>query len=205
MSENNQKSTDAHSEQPAEAKPADATADQDNIATALKTVLTKPDVFFSEHYHGQKLFGLISAGLFIGLIFFQSLLSRTIRWWSRGFEFGYITQSLSVAIAIGVPVVAALFVFKMLAGKYQKAYTLDFFIEKFGAALILPALLLIITLPLNLIGATIGNWTRAAALIMVYVIVFHICYRFAAPNRLVPAVLLTLGYYFAYRLMLLLL
>lgn len=205
MSEDNQKPTREQSEQATEGAAAATKADHDNIGTALKTVLTKPDVFFSEHYHGQKLFGLISAGVFLGLVFFQWLLARTVRWWNRGFEFGFITQSLTRVIAIAVPLIAVVFVFKMLAGKYQKTHTLDFFIEKFGAALLLPALLLIITLPLNLIDATIGHWTRGAALIMVYVAVFHICYRFAAPNRLVPAVLLTVGFYFAYRLMLLLL
>ncbi len=197
--------TPASDDQPDGSGPTEARGpDAAGLASQFGAALLKPDQFFTASERGWKQFGLISIGAFLILVYLQSAIARMARLWSRGFEFGHITHGFTVMLAVAIPLVATIFIFRWLGSRENGQQSLDFYIEKMGGALVLPSLLLLISIPLNLMGAAIGGWTRAAALIMVYVAVFFLSHQFAAPNRLRIAAAMTLGFYFGYRLLLIL-
>lgn len=170
----------------------------------VREVLTAPDAFFDSAKRSPQLFGLISLGAFLGLVFFQALMARVTRLSNWGFEFAYLTHAIKSALAIGIPIAAVVFVLKWQAGRSGGPSSLDFYIEKLGAALVMPCVLMLVAIPLDILDIRIYSWFRGAALIFVYVAVFMMSYWYAAPKRLNVAVLFVLGFYFAYRLLLLL-
>lgn len=176
----------------------------DGYMTHVQEVLTSPDGFFDPAKRSPQLFGLITTGVFLGLIFFETLMGRITRFSNWDFEFSDLTYAIKITLAIGVPIAAALFMLMWQAGRSGNQTSLDFFIEKFGAALILPSVFILVAIPLEILDITIHSWFRGAALILVYVAVFMMSYLYAAPRRLSVAVLFVLGFYFFYRLMLLL-
>lgn len=176
----------------------------DGYMTHVREVLTAPDGFFDPVKRSPQLFGLITTGVFLGLVFFEALMGRVTRFSNWGFEFSYLTYAIKVTLAIGVPIAAVLFVLMWQAGRSGNQSSLDFFIEKFGAALILPSVFILLAIPLEILDITIHSWFRGAALILIYVAVFMMSYLYAAPRRLNVAVLFVVGFYFFYRLMLLL-
>lgn len=179
-----------------------AKAAADNYFSYMRNVLLQPDEFFADQERGQKLNGLITFAAFLILIFLQTMIARTVRFTTRGFEFGYLANGLTTALAIGVPIVAAVFLFKWYAGRDRDGTTsLDFYIEKFGAALLLPCLLLVLAILFSLLQTNIYGWFRGAALVFTYIPVFMLSYWYVAPRRISVAAVFTLGFYLAYRLL----
>lgn len=202
QSEHNQASESTESGQQSTPGPAAVTAD--GYISHVKEVLTGPDEHFADDGKASRNDGLITAGIFLGLIFLHALISRVSRFSSWGFEFGYLTYAIKIMLAIGLPIVAVVFVLRWLEGRSGTARSVDFYIGRFGAMLVLPALMVAIAVPLNLFDITLHGWFRGGALILTYIAVFMLSYLYAAKGQLRTAVLMAVGFYFAYRLLLLL-
>lgn len=170
----------------------------------VKEVLSNPDGFFREESRTAKLNGPISLGVFLVLYFLQYLVGRITGYGDWGFQFSYMIDAIKQTLAIAIPIAAVIFALKWQAGRAEGSDSLDFHIEKFGAALILPSLLLIVAIPLDILDIRIHAWFHGAAMVFVYIAVFMTCYLFAAARQLVMPVLFTLAFYIFYRLVLLL-
>jgi len=170
----------------------------------VREVVTAPDAFFDSGTRSNTLFGYISMAAFLALVLIESLFGRIVRFSNWSFEFSYVVEAFKTALTIGISIAAVLFVLNWQAGRGDGRASLAFYVEKFGAALILPCLLLVLAIPLEMLDIRIHSWFRGAALILVYVAVFMMSYWYAAPKRLNIAVLFLIGFYFVYRLLLLL-
>jgi hypothetical protein len=168
----------------------------------VKEVLTRPDDYFADDARYSRNYGLISAGAFLGLIFLHSVITRVTRFSSWSFEFSYMITAFKIALAFGLPIVAAVFVLRWLEGRSGgSARSVDFYIARFGAMLIVPALMVAVAVPLNLFNVVLHGWFRGGAVILLYISVFMLSYLYAAKGQLRSAVLMTIGFYFAYRLL----
>ncbi len=167
----------------------------------VKEVLTQPDDHFSDDSKASRNYGLISAGLFLGLVFVFNVITQMTRFTSWRFEFGFLISSFRVVLALGVPIVATVFVLRWLEGRSGTARSTDFYIGRFGAMLILPTLLVAVGIPLNLLDVALQGWFYGAALIFTYISVFMLSYLYGAQGKLQMAVLMAVGFYFAYRLL----
>ena len=170
----------------------------------VREVVTAPDAFFDSGTRSNTLFGYISMAAFLALVLIESLFGRIVRFSNWSFEFSYVVEAFKTALTIGISIAAVLFVLNWQAGRGDGRASLAFYVEKFGAALILPCLLLVLAIPLEMLDIRIHSWFRGAALILVYVAVFMMSYWYAAPKRLNIAALFLIGFYFVYRLLLLL-
>ncbi len=167
----------------------------------VKEVLTQPDDHFADDSKASRNHGLISAGLFLVMVFVFNVITQVTRLSSWRFEFGFLTSSLRVVLALGLPIVATVFVLRWLESRSGTARSVDFYTGRFGAMLILPMLLVAVGIPLNLLDVTVQGWFYGAALIFTYISVFMLSYLYAAKGKLQTAVLMAVGFYFAYRLL----
>lgn len=168
-----------------------------NYFAHLKNLLLRPDEFFTDTYHGQKLFGLVHMVALVSLIALAGFVQRA----SYGsLDFGDLLGGIKVGLAFAIPLAALLFIFPWYARQQGRELTMDFLIEKLGAATALSALLVLVAIPLNLLDITLHSWFRAMGLNLVYIAVFMIAYWYVAPKRLVVATLAAIGFYFSYRL-----
>lgn len=188
-----------------EQQKTDQSTASDSYLDHAKSVLTDPDRHFADDSTASRNHGLVSAGAFIGLIFLHAVITRVTRFSSWSFEFGHLVYAVKISLAVGLPIVAAIFVLRWLESRSGAARSLDFYVARFGAMLILPALMVAVAVPLNLFDITLHGWLRGGALVLVYIAVFMLSYLYAARDKLATAVLLALGFYFLYRLLLLLL
>lgn len=168
-----------------------------NYFAHLKNLLLKPDEFFTDTYHGQKLFGLAHMVALVVLIALAGFVQRT----SYGsVDFGDLLGGIKLGLAFAIPLAGLLFVYPWYARQQDQELTMDFVIEKLGAATAFSALLILVAIPLNLLDITLHSWFRAMGLNLVYIAVFMIAYWYVAPKRLTVATLSVIGFYFAYRL-----
>ncbi|MEX2498960.1 MAG: hypothetical protein WD397_08825 [Wenzhouxiangellaceae bacterium] len=202
MNEENQSNGTQERPEPESGTSAQAAAE--GYIEHVREVVTAPDAFFDPGTRSNTLFGYISMVAFLVLVLLESLFGRIARFSNWSFEFSYVIQALKTTLTIGIAIAAVLFVLNWQAGRGDGRGSFAFYAEKFGAALILPCLLLVLAIPLELLDITVHSWFRGAALILVYVAVFMMSYWYAAPKRLNIAVLFLLGFYFTYRLLLLL-
>lgn len=168
-----------------------------NYFAHLKNLLLKPDEFFTDAYHGQKLFGLIHM---IALVVLIALAGFVQRAQIGSVSFGDLLGGIKFGLAFAIPLAALLFVFPWYARQRGQALTMDFLIEKLGAALALSALMVLVAIPLNLLDITLYSWFRSMGLNLIYIAVFMTAYWYVAPKRLHVATLSAIGFYFAYRL-----
>lgn len=176
----------------------------DGYLEHVRQVFMAPDTYFHDSTIASRTFGLISTGIFLGLLFMQSLITRVTRFSSWRFEFEFLIQAFKVALAIAIPMAALVFVLKWYGDRGDQGHTLDFHIGKFGSMLLLPCLLLAVAIPLNILDVTIDSWLRGLSITFIYLAVFLMTYLYAAPGKLKAAVVFTAGFYLAYRLLLLL-
>lgn len=168
-----------------------------NYFAHLKNLLLRPDEFFTDAYHGQKLFGLIHMAALVVFIALAGFIQRA----SYGsLDFGDLLGGIKLGLAFAIPLAALLFLYPWYAKQQGQELTMDFLIEKLGAATALSALLILVAIPLNLLDITLHSWFRAMGLNLVYIAVFMTAYWYVAPRRLIVATLATIGFYFAYRL-----
>lgn len=205
MSDNNDEQHDSASgtEPSGESAPSFA-ATADGYVNHVGEVLTRPDEHFADDRHFSRSLGLISIGLCLGLLFVHSLVGQITRFSSWRFEFDFLINAFKSTLAIGLPMLALVFALTWYQKRSSASYSLDFYIARFGALLILPCLLIALAIPLNLIDINLHGWLRGAAVILIYLAVFLMSYWYAAANQLRVAVVFTVGFYFAYRLLLLL-
>jgi hypothetical protein len=166
-----------------------------NYFAYLREIFTDTDRFFDERKRGLMVFGLINMGALVALLvlstFFQRIGAST-----GGMRFAWLMSGIKLGLAIAVPLAIALFVLNWYSSRQGSERGIDFFVEKLGAALALPLVLLVIAVPLGLIGATLHGWFHGAALVFTYIAVFMMAYLYAAPRQLQVAVLFALGFYF---------
>lgn len=173
-----------------------------NYFAHLKNLLLKPDEFFTDAYHGQKLFGLIHMIALVVLIALAGFVQRSQ---IGSVSFGDLLGGIKFGLAFAIPLAALLFIFPWYARQQGQTLTLDFLIEKLGAALALSALMVLVAIPLNLLDITLYSWFRSMGLNLIYIAVFMTAYWYVAPKRLHVATLSAIGFYFAYRLIALIL
>lgn len=173
-----------------------------NYFAHLKNLLLKPDEFFTDAYHGQRLFGLIHMISLLVLIAIAGFVQRSQ---IGSVSFGDLLGGIKFGLAFAIPLAALLFIFPWYARQQGQTLTLDFLIEKLGAALALSALMVLVAIPLNLLDITLYSWFRSMGLNLIYIAVFMTAYWYVAPKRLHVATLSAIGFYFAYRLIALIL
>lgn len=183
-------------------EPHDDGEDASNYFTQLLALFKDPDDFFRDTYHGQKLFGLINLAALVVLVAVVGFVQRA---GYGGVDFGDLTGGIKWALALAVPLGALLFAYPWYAKKQGRTLEMDFLLEKLGGAVALPAVLLLLTIPLDLLDATIHSWFQGAALALVYIAVFMIAYLYVAPRKIAVATISVLAFYAAYRLINLLL
>lgn len=160
-------------------------------------VLTAPDRAFAAGYRTGKTNSLIDLGGFLAVFFLAAVVARTFGYSGFDFEFGHIVDGIKAVLVIGIPIVALLFAWNALG----ESRGLDFYMEKFGSALVLPCLLLILAILLDIIDIRIQSWFRGMSLVFIYIGVFAATYAYAVPGKLKTAAIFTVGFYFAYRLL----
>lgn len=184
-------------ERSTESESTDLNETASNYFAHLKDLLLRPDEFFTDAYHGQKLFGLVHMVALVVLIALAGFVQRA----SYGsLDFGDLLGGIKLGLAFAIPLAALLFIYPWYARQQGQELTMDFLIEKLGAATALSALLILVAIPLNLLDITLHSWFRAMGLNLVYIAVFMIAYWYVAPKRLTVATLAAIGFYFAYRL-----
>lgn len=173
-----------------------------NYFTQLLALFKNPDDFFTDSYHGQKLFGVINL---VGLVVMLALAGFVQRAGYGGVDFGDLIGGIKWALALAVPLGALLFVYPWYAKKQGRTLEMDFLLEKLGGAVALSAVLLLLAIPLDLLDITMHSWFRGAALALLYIAVFMTAYWYVAPRRIAVATIAVIAFYAAYRLINLLL
>ncbi|QOC22513.1 hypothetical protein IC757_16140 [Wenzhouxiangella sp. AB-CW3] len=166
----------------------------------LAALYKRPDELLDGTMRGLRLFGLINMSALLVLIALSSFVQRIAMTTTSGVRFSWLLNGIKFGLSFAIPIAIVLFALQWYAKRQEREYSLDFFIEKFGTAMALPAVLVAIAIPLNLLGVTMHSWFRGAGLFFIYIGVFLMSYLFVAPQRLKVAVVFTLAFYFAYRL-----
>ena len=166
----------------------------------LMAVFSKPDEMLDGTSRGLKVFGLINMGALVVLIALSSFVQRIALTSTSGVRFSWLVNGIKFGLSFAIPIAIVVFMFHWYAKRQQQKRSLDFYIEKFGAAMVLPAALVAIAIPLNLLSITMHSWFRASGLIFIYIAVFLVSYLYVAPERIKVAIVFTLAFYFAYRL-----
>ncbi|MCD8509149.1 MAG: hypothetical protein LRY73_04190 [Bacillus sp. (in: Bacteria)] len=123
----------------------------------VKQIFKNPSAIFNEDFKGYDLFGIINlmalAVLLFGSIFVQRVIMFSgTAWFSWGFS-GAVRQS----IAYMVPLAIVLFLFHWYATKEGNKQKISFFFEKVGAAILIPCVFLLLSIPFNLLDITIHS------------------------------------------------
>lgn len=164
-------------------------------------VLKNPDTHLSTNVNGKQQFGIITIIFFLVLVILNSLTGilgymDTLRYFGFNDYFNYFERGLSFALAIA----AVILVFKKVAEKNGNEYELDFYYEKFGAMLVLPSAVLLLSIPLNILDITIHSWISSLAFTFLYLGVFLFSFLFVEKNNYKTAVFFVAGFYLVYRL-----
>jgi len=168
-----------------------------NYFTWMIGVMRKPDAVFTDDYQGQKLFGLISLVALVVIIAFAAFIDRAM---IGSASFNDLLDGIKVGLAYAIPLAAVVLVWPWYAGMAKHHVTLDTLLEKFGAAVIPSAILILIAIPLALLKTNLAGWFQGAGHTLIYVAVFFVSYAYAVPRKLGTATVFVVGFYFAYRL-----
>ncbi|MEN2768791.1 hypothetical protein [Ornithinibacillus xuwenensis] len=165
-----------------------------------------PNTILSHDFKGYHQFGLINMIIFLGLILLSSFIGLldyldALEWFGFGDYFNYLGRTLSFAIAI----VIVIPVFVKVAASNGSKFHMNYFLEKFGAFFILPSILLLVSLPLEALGITVSSWFSSLATTFLYIGVFMTSYLYVSRNNMKTAFIFVAGFYFVYRLLLMIL
>lgn len=197
MAEHEDRNEQENGPQPEESPKGSASEVASNYFTQLVALFKDPDDYFSDSYHGNKLFGLINLGVLLVAVVLAGFVQRA----SYGsLDFGDFGGGLKSALALAVPLAALLFAYPWYAKREGNELSLDFMIEKLGGAVALPALLILVGMLLNLVDIRIHSWFHGAGTALIYIAAFVLAYRYVAPNRLAVATIAFIAFYFLYRL-----
>ncbi len=198
-------------QQPVQENNASSKADVSTTSPAggyvehVRGVLADPDAHFADsNTSASRINGLISLGLGFGLLYLNGIIGQVTRFSSWRFEFGFLVNSFKTILTIAIPVAVTLFLLHWLGRRGERGPSLDLLIARYGAWFLLPAALVALAIPLNLFDIVIHGWLRGGALVMIWNGLFLMSYWYAAPGRLRPAVLASLGAYLGYRLLIVL-
>lgn len=171
----------------------------------VREVFVDPDTHFAEgNTSVSRINGLISLGLGFGLLYLNGVIGQVTRFSSWRFEFGFLVNSFKSILTIAIPVAVTLFLLQWIGKRTEHGPSLDLLIARYGAWFLLPAALVALAIPLNLLDIDIHGWLGGGALVMIWTGLFLMSYWYAAPGRLRPAVLASLGAYAGYRLLIVL-
>lgn len=171
-----------------------------------RQVIMQPDEYFHDDKGASLKLGLINFAVFLGLTFLYIFFVQVTRFSSWSLKFGHVTSGIRSVLAIGVPLAVAIYALRWINGNQGGAKrSTSFFVEKVGSILIVPSLLLAAALVLRVLNLDLHSWFRGVEMVMVYVGIFLLSYLHASKNRIATAAVFTIAFYFAYRLMLLLL
>lgn len=176
---------------------------QDYFQFIMET-FKKPENVLNSQFNGKHLFGLTNMIIYLVLLVLSSSISQAILFrdidWNMGSTFDHFERPLAYAIALAI----LLPVYKTYAEKYGNKFTLNFFIEKLGAIFIVPIVLVIVSIPLNILDLdiSIDSWLSSAASTFMYIGIFLISYLYVARNNLKVASIFFLCFYVVYRLIL---
>lgn len=193
MTENEHENQPEASERPTSSV---STEDAKNYFTELIRLFRQPDDYFTDGYQGKKLFGLINLIALVVLLAFAAFVQRA----AISFDFDDMLFGLKYGLAIAIPIAAVLFAFPWYAKQQGNELSLDFMLEKFGGAVALSAVLVLLAIPLNLLDIDLHSWFRGVAQTLIYIAVFMMAYWYVAPNRLAVATISVIAFYFLYRL-----
>lgn len=182
----------------------DSGSTADGYIAHVRRVLTEPDMFFGADYRDDRGQALIDLGIFLIAVFLAAVIARVTGYSGWDFEFGYVIDAIKQVLTIGIPIGAAIFALDSFGKRSGNRRSIDFYLEKFGAGLILPALLLLGALVLDLLDIRIHSWFRGLSMAFIYALVFGLAYAYAAPGKLKIAAAFLTGFYLIYRLIALL-
>ncbi|MBU9713642.1 hypothetical protein [Evansella tamaricis] len=171
-----------------------------NYFQYLIQTIKKPDDFLGEDDKGYQLFGIINMVLLLFLIIFSFFIQRIVLftgsgWFARGF-----LDSIKLGISYAIPLALVVVLMNWYANKNGSKRNVAYFFERLGALLTLPCILLVLSIPLNLLEITLHTWFRTISYSFIYIAIFMICYLFVSPKNLKVASVFLLGFYFTYRL-----
>ncbi len=162
---------------------------------------TRTDEVLEDRYRGGQVFGLINMGILVVLLMLAPFIQRVMQTSTSGIRMSWLLTGIKSGLAYAIPLVIVVFLLQWYTGRQNNRRQLDFIIEKFGMMLALPIVLALIGILLNLLTVNIHTWFRGAGLTFMYLAVFMMAYLYAAPGRIRVAVVFTLGFYLACRLL----
>jgi hypothetical protein len=165
------------------------------------SLFTRPDEMLDDKYRGYKIFGLINMGALIALLILSHLIQRVLRTTTSGVRFSWLLDAVKYGLGYAIPIAIVLFLFHWYAKQKSQKFSLDFFMEKFGSMLALPVVLVVTGILFNILTINIHVWFRSAGLIFLYTAVFMASFLYVAPRKFQVAVVFTLGFYLACRLL----
>ncbi len=173
----------------------------DNYFQYVIQAIKDPDHLLSDEVKGKHQFGLITLIAFLGLVLLSNLVGifqylDALRYLGFSDYFDYFDRTISY----GVTLALLILFFKNNASKIDNRYDLNFFFEKFGALLAIPSLLLLLSIPLELLDVTIYLWFSSLAYTLLYLSVFMISYLYVAKNNIKTAIFYVAGFYFVYQI-----
>lgn len=175
--------------------------DTDSYPDHVRSVFSSPDAFFEESHRSDRGHAFIDLVVYAGALYLAALFARITGYSGWGFEFGYVLDALKSVLTIGIPLACAVFALSAYGRRNGNSHSTGFYMEKLGAGLLLPALLLFGAIVLDLLDIRIHTWLRGLASAFVYVMVFSFAYRYATPGRLTIAAGFLAGFYILYRLL----
>lgn len=172
-----------------------------NYVQYIVQTLKKPEDILSDKFNAKHQFGLVTIIAFLVLILISNLLAlipqkEYLEFYGFKDYFAYFNSTISYALAL----ILLLLVFKNQAAKTGTPYEINFFLEKLGAFLVLPCILLLASIPLELLDVTIHFWLSSLATTLLYVSVFMISYLYIARQNIKTATIFLAGFYILYRL-----
>ncbi len=165
------------------------------------SLFTRPDEMLDDKYRGHKLFGLINMIVLVGVLILGHLIQRMVRTTTSGVRFSWLLDAIKYGLAYAVPIAIVLFLFHWYAKQKGQKFSVDFFMEKFGSMLALPVVLVVTGILFNILTVNIHTWFRGAGVSFLYIAVFMASFLYVASRRFQVAVVFTLGFYLACRLL----
>lgn len=167
----------------------------------LREVWLQPELFFSTEQRSERVHVLIDWAVFAALLYLSVVIGRAFGYAGADFEFRDLVAGFKSLFAVGLPLAALPFLLNWQAGRSGGRDGVEFYLEKIGGALLLPAALWLLVIVFEVLDARIHGWFGNLAMDFVVVAVFAITLAHAAPGRIRVAVLYTAGFSFAVWLM----
>ncbi|WP_010098228.1 hypothetical protein [Ornithinibacillus scapharcae] len=172
-----------------------------NYVQYIVQTIKHPEDILSDKFQAKHQFGLITMISFLALILISNLLGlvsqkELLEYFGFKDYFSYFNSTISYALAL----ILLLFVFKNQAAKTGTPYEINFFLEKLGALLVIPSILLLLSIPLELLDVTIHYWLSSLARTLLYVGVFMTSYLYISRNDIRTATIHLAGFYIFYSL-----